>query len=407
MTLERIVVLNDISDAKGGATALALLSALDLRNRGLPGSYLTGDSGRNAQLADAGVDLVGLGQQRLKGRMAAAAFVSGLYNRGAAAMIREWIARNDTPGTVYHLHGWAQILSPSVFAALQGVEDRVVLSAHDFFLACPNGSFSYLKTGDVCAHKPLSTGCIGADCDRQNKGHKLWRVARQIVQRRYFDIARPPPVLMIHEGMRPYFTRSGMPDGALHTLPNPITPFAADRIAAETNRRALFVGRLETTKGPDLACAASRAAGVPLTLVGDGELGPQLRELYPEFTFTGRLPPAEIAAHARDARMLLMPSRYPEPYGLVAIEAAWSGLPVIVADTALLAPDIVRCDAGNVVAPRDTAAFAQAIAAIANDDALVERQSHAAFLNARHLGLTTQAWVDGLIDHYNTRLMRH
>lgn len=407
MTPDRIVVLNDISDAKGGATALALLSALELRKRGLPVSYLTGDSGRNPDLSDAGVEVVGLGQQRLKGQNAATSFVSGLYNRGAAAMIREWITQNDTPGTVYHLHGWAQILSPSAFAALEPVQHRLVLSAHDFFLACPNGSFSYLKTGAVCAHKPLSTGCIGADCDRQNRGHKFWRVGRQLVQRQHFRIAAPPPVLMIHEGMRPFFVRSGMPDYALHALPNPITPFSDERIPAENNGRALFVGRLEATKGPDLACAACRKAGVPLTVVGDGELGPQLREQYPEFTFTGRLPPHEIARHARDARMLLMPSRYPEPFGLVAIEAAWSGLPVIVADTALLAPDIVRCDAGSAVAPRNIGAFASAIAIIARNDEVAGRQSRAAFEGTRSLGLTTQAWIDGLLGHYAARQVQH
>lgn len=404
MTVERVVVVNDISEARGGATALALLSASELRKRGFAVSFLTGDDGRNDKLAAEGVEVVGLGQRRLEERGPASAAVSGIYNRQAAGMVRDWIARNDNQQTVYHLHGWAQILSPAVFDALKTVRRRLVLSAHDFFLACPNGSFSYLKTGAVCGHKPLTLGCVTADCDRRHRGHKLWRVARQIVQRRYFEVSRPPPVLMIHEGMRPFFLRSGMPDETLHALPNPITPFADTRIQAEHNKRALFVGRLESTKGPDLACAASRAAGVTLTVIGDGELAPPLRAQYPEVTFTGRLAPDEIAFHARQARMLLMPSRYPEPFGLVAIEAAWSGLPVIVADTALLATDIVESDAGAAVAPRDTAAFASAIGAIAADDKTAERQSLAAFRNTRQLGLTTQAWIDRLVDCYRMRL---
>lgn len=404
MTIDRIVILNDIADAKGGATALALMSALELRKRGYAVTYLTGDSGKNVDLQQAGIEIVGLGHERLTGRGVISALVSGIYNRDAHRMVGEWIARNDTPRTVYHLHGWAQILSPAVFAALTRVKDRLVLSAHDFFLACPNGSFSYLKTGAVCTHVPLGGGCLAANCDRRNYGQKLWRVARQVVQRRYFDIAAPPPVLMIHGGMRPFFELAGMPPSALHTLPNPITPFSDVRITAERNSRALFVGRLEATKGADLACSACRAAGVPLTVVGDGELAPALRTQFPEVTFTGRLTPPEIAAHAREARMLLMPSRYPEPYGLVAIEAAWSGLPVIVADTALLARDIVQSGAGAAVAPRDIAAFAAAIKAIATDDALAERQSTAAFSQTRQLGLTPEIWIDSLIEHYGRRL---
>lgn len=406
MTITRIVVINDISDAKGGATALALLSAFEFRKRGYAVTYLTGDSGNNPALQEAGVEVVGLGQDRLLGRGRLAAFASGLYNRDARRLIADWIAANDTPGTVYHLHGWTQILSPTVFGALSSVEDRVVFSAHDFFLACPNGSFSFLKTGQVCTYKPLDLQCLTANCDRRSYGQKLWRVARQALQRLLCDMRDPPPILMIHEGMRPFFERAGIPATALHAVPNPITPFAAQRIEAERNSSALFVGRLESTKGADLACAACRAAGVPLTVIGDGVMAATLREQYPEVTFLGRLKPEEIAAHAANARMLLMPSRYPEPYGLVAIEAAWSGLPVVVSDTALLAPDILKVGAGTAVEPRDTAAFSQAVGMLAADDALALRQSLAAYNETRTLGLSTDAWIDTLIGHYSERLSR-
>lgn len=407
MAPDRIVILNDISDAKGGATALALLSAFEFRKRGLAVTFMTGDDGDNSALREAGVEIVAAGHRRLTNRGKLSAFTTGLYNRATETMVRDWIGAHDRPGTVYHLHGWAQILSPSVFAALEAVGERIVYSAHDFFLACPNGSFSFLKTGAVCAHAPMTAACLAADCDRRSYPQKLWRVARQALQRRHFDIADPAPILMIHAGMRPFFERSGVPGSALHAVPNPITPFSTGRIAAETNRRALFVGRLEATKGPDLACAACREAGVPLTVIGDGELAPALREDYPEVEFLGRLPPSAIVQHAARARMLLMPSRYPEPYGLVAIEAAWSGLPVIVAETALLAPDIVAAGAGAAVDPRNVAAFAMALAELANDDALAARRSHAAYGATRGLGLSTEGWIDSLIGHYETRLSPH
>ena len=404
MTIERIVVINDISDAKGGATALALLSAFQFRQRGHAVTFITGDGGANPALHEAGVEVVGLGQDRLFGRGRLSAFASGLYNRKAKRMVRDWIMANDTPGTVYHLHGWAQILSPSVFGALAPVRDRVLLSAHDFFLACPNGSFSFLKTGEVCELTPLSGACIAADCDRRSYGQKLWRVARQALERYLCAKHDHPPILMIHAGMRKFFERTGIPSTALHTVPNPITPFSTRRIAAETNAGALFVGRLEGTKGPDLACAACRAAGVPLTVIGDGVMADALRADYPEVTFTGRLKPADIAAYAATARMLLMPSRYPEPYGLVAIEAAWSGLPVIVADTALLAPDIVAAGAGASVEPRNTAAFAEAVGRLARDDGATAAASLAAHVGTRDLGMTDDAWTDLLLGHYAARL---
>lgn len=400
--IDRIVVVNDLAEPKGGATALALASALAFRERGYRVTFLTGDTGENAALRAAGVEVVALGAARLKGRSFVSALVGGLYNRDAERMVAGWIAVHDTPRTVYHLHGWAQILSPSVFAALEPVRERLVLSAHDFFLVCPNGAFAFLKTGKVCDLVPLSAACIVASCDRNNYAQKLWRVARETIQRSLYRPGSSPPVLAIHEAMRPFLMRGGIPDGAIETLPNPIVPFSSERIRAEDNREALFVGRLERTKGPDLAAAACRAAGVTLRLVGDGELRDEIARDYPEAVLVGRLPPEKIATEAARARFLVMPSRYPEPYGLVAAEALWSGLPVIAADTAFLTCDIEAAGAGFGVEPRDTDAFAAAIRRTAGDDA-AKRMSMAAYERTRDIALTPDAWVDRLMAAYHAR----
>ncbi len=402
--IERVVVLNDLSTPKGGATALALLSAAMLRDRNIAVTLLTGDAGLNPELAARGVEIAGLGGARLHEAGWAKSLLGGIYNFAAAAMVRNWIARNDTPGTVYHLHGWAQILSPAVFSALSGVHDRLVLSAHDFFLACPNGSFSLLKTGEVCPHVPMTARCIATPCDRRNNAHKLWRVARHALLGRVYDRRHSPPVLAIHEAMRPFLMRAGIPSSAIETVPNPVTPYSSTRIAAEHNHEALFIGRLETTKGPDLAAAACRAAGVTLRLIGDGQLRAELEARYPEMIFMGHQAPAAIRAAVHGARMLLMPSRYPEPFGLVAAEALWSGLPVLAAETAFLATDIVASGSGMAIDPRNPHSFAAAIRRLASDDALALAMSEAAFERTRTVALTPDAWVDRLLDAYARRL---
>jgi glycosyltransferase involved in cell wall biosynthesis len=400
----RVVVLNDISAPKGGATALALLSAQAFRRRGLAVSYLTGDDGDNPAMAAAGIDITALGRGRLLSGSTARALVDGLYSADAFRMVRDWIAANDTPDTVYHLHGWAQIFSPSVFRALAPVRERLVLSAHDFFLACPNGSFSLLKTGEVCPHVPMSAGCVTTNCDRRNYGHKLWRVARQAVQRLFYDRRHSPPVLAIHERMRPFLMRAGIPSSAIEAVPNPVTAWTDQRIEAERNREVLFVGRLEGTKGADLAAAACEAAGATLRCIGDGVLRGEIAARYPDVLLEGHQPPAAIAHYARNARMLVMPSRYPEPYGLVAAEAAWSGLPVIAPPTAFLTGDLVEAGAGLAAEPRDTPAFAAAIQMILNDDSRCAAMSHAAYEGTTHMALTPDQWIDRLIGAYKMRL---
>ncbi len=406
MTVGRLVVINDIADAKGGATALALEGALACRKRGLAVTYLCGDRGDNAELRACGVEVVALGEERLDATGVARALTRGLYNPGARRMLADWIARNDTLCTVYHVHGWAQILSPSIFAALRPVMARVVLHAHDFFLACPNGSFSLLRTGEICPLVPLSMACLSTNCDRRNYVQKLWRVTRQEVLRRLYDLPNTPRILAIHEAMRPFLMRAGIPDHAITALPNPVRPFAPARIAAEDNSEFLFVGRLEATKGPDLAAEAARLAGVTMRFVGDGELREAMQRDYPEMIFTGRLPLAEIGGHAARARALLMPSRYPEPYGLVAAEALWSGLPVVAADTAFLTGDIRQAGAGYGVNPRDTAALAAVLRDIADDDAKTRAMSVAAFEKTGAIGLLPAAWIDGLIANYENLLAK-
>jgi glycosyltransferase involved in cell wall biosynthesis len=403
--IDRVVVVNDSSLAKGGATGLALASALAFRKRGLAVTLLCGDDGMNPELAAAGIEVVALGQARLLASPLRKVLLTAIYNRAAARMVSDWIAQNDTPGCVYHLHGWSQILSPSIFSALTPVAGRLVLSAHDFFLVCPNGAFGNLNTGAVCELKPLSAACLATNCDRRSYTHKVWRAVRLAMRRQLFDLdLRQPPVLAIHAAMRPHLRRGGVPDASIRTVPNPVEPFRSQRVVAEANREILFVGRLEDGKGPDLAAEAARRAGAKLRVVGDGPMRARLEREYPEIEFAGRRSREEIGELAANARALVMPSRYPEPYGLVAAEALWSGLPVILADTAFLAPEILAAGAGLACNPRDADALAAAMQRLLGDDGLARTMSLNAFERTGTVGLTPAAWIDALVNAYEDRM---
>jgi glycosyltransferase involved in cell wall biosynthesis len=394
----RIVIINDFSVANGGATALALLEVDLLRQRGVPVAYLTGDTGQNPLFDRLNVPVVGLGERRLLNAGFSVAALRGLRNTKTEALLGDWIRRNDTPDTIYHLHGWSQILSPSVFSALVPVRQRTVITAHDFFLACPNGAYANFVTGETCSLTPLSLRCLVTACDKRNHAHKLWRVMRQGLQTRWLSFTDGRPlVLMIHEAMREGLRRGGIADACLRALPNPGRAWCYDRIEAEKNTQFVFVGRLAEEKGPDLAAHAARRAGVPLTVVGDGPLLPDLRQAFPEFTFTGQLAREDVAKRVQRARALVMPSRYPEPYGLVAVEALWSGLPIIVPESALLTKGVVQRGAGIACNPRDESALAEAMLRLASGNDLVRRMSEIAFENTRDLGLSPEGWATELL----------
>jgi glycosyltransferase involved in cell wall biosynthesis len=99
----------------------------------------------------------------------------------------------------------------------------------------------------------------------------------------------------------------------------------------------LWVGRVTPEKGPHRAIAAARIAGVPLVMAGVIQPGQQAffdREIAPhidgdQVRFLGEITGSTKRSVFADARALLMPIRWDEPFGMVMVEALACGTPVI------------------------------------------------------------------------------
>jgi glycosyltransferase involved in cell wall biosynthesis len=99
----------------------------------------------------------------------------------------------------------------------------------------------------------------------------------------------------------------------------------------------LYIGRLVTVKGIDIAIQATERAGVKLVIAGQGDF---------EKTFGKKPDHVELAGYAdvekrkklmAGAKAVFVPTYYPEPFGGVMIEAFFSGTPVISTDWATFA----------------------------------------------------------------------
>jgi glycosyltransferase involved in cell wall biosynthesis len=404
-SLNRVVVINDDSVASGGAAGIALVSAHGLAARGVPVTFLTGDRGDNPELRAAGVEVVGYDGAHIMDGGRARAALRGLYDPGARAFVQRWMDRNDTPGTVYHLHNWHKFLSPAVFPPLKAVAHRLALSIHDYFLVCPNGGYFDFQQSRPCDLRPLSAACLTTACDKRHMGHKLWRTFRTGVRRALMDFHKSPAtVLAVHGGMIQHLTRGGIPESAIKVLRNPVTPWRSARVAAEKNRTVFFVGRLELDKGVDLLARAARKAGAPLCVIGDGPLRQGLAAAHPEARFVGWKSRADIAELVADCRFFVLPSRWRETFGLVALEAATSGLPVVMSRFAPVSAELERLGAGIACDPFDEEDLATIIRRLASDDDAVTGMSHAAFASAATLAHSNDAWLDDLHRLYNDML---
>lgn len=206
---------------------------------------------------------------------------------------------------------------------------------------------------------------------------------------------------MIHPAMRPYFEKSGYRMQMLHTIRNPAETLSTSRVAAEKNKQFFFIGRVEAEKGIEDLIAAAELARVPLSVIGTGPLLEPLKKAHPDVTFHGWLDRKEIGAAIVCARALVMPSRYPEPFGLVAAEASLSGLPVILSRSALLGPEMEEKGLGFTCLPRDLQSFAAVLKRVADmPTAEIKTMSEAGASGQAGLCSTPQDWIEAQLKHY-------
>jgi glycosyltransferase involved in cell wall biosynthesis len=119
-------------------------------------------------------------------------------------------------------------------------------------------------------------------------------------------------------------------------IPNPI---AVDEwpLRNEKEQFLLWVGRMDPTKGAHRAIAVARSCGRPLLLAGpvqDGQEEYFHTHVEPEIDgsqieFLGEVGGARRKELFARARAFLMPIRWPEPFGMVMIEALACGTPVL------------------------------------------------------------------------------
>jgi D-inositol-3-phosphate glycosyltransferase len=179
--------------------------------------------------------------------------------------------------------------------------------------------------------------------------------------------------------------------------------FPGDRIAARRNVGLgtepviLFVGRIQPLKGADLAVRALADVSdhrTQLVVVGgpSGPDGPSelaaLRSLVAELGLEHRVrfvsprPHDQLADFYRAADVCMVPSRS-ESFGLVALEAAACGTPVVAADVGGLRLLVDHGVTGYLVDEREPAAYAAQLDRVLHDTG-GDMRSHAVARSTRY-----------------------
>ena len=171
-----------------------------------------------------------------------------------------------------------------------------------------------------------------------------------------------------------------------HGLPAGLLPFSrrdAGYLA--------FLGRISPEKGPDAAIRIARAAGMPLRIAAKVDRADQayfdtvIRPMLDGggVAFIGEINEGQKAGFLGGARALLAPIDWPEPFGLVMIEAMACGTPVIAFDRGSV-PEVVEPGRSGFIV-RDEAGAVAALARLGELDRAAVRARFDARFTARRM----------------------
>ncbi len=160
----------------------------------------------------------------------------------------------------------------------------------------------------------------------------------------------------------------------------------------ETSRLALFVGRWEPGKCPELAATACRMAGFDFVVAGSGPIPSGVRLL-------GSLSPTELAVAYAAADCVVVPSLY-EGYFFVPMESLAVGTPVITTGVGVIPELLAAVPAYSplVVFP-DAGAIAAALQRL--DEEVVQgavREAHRHVVEHHNLARFNAAWEAFLLN---------
>ncbi|MFF1903973.1 glycosyltransferase family 4 protein [Kitasatospora sp. NPDC058218] len=165
-----------------------------------------------------------------------------------------------------------------------------------------------------------------------------------------------------------------------------------------------YVGRLAPEKRVDLLASASALPGVRVVVIGDGPSAPGLKASMPGAVFLGRRTGDELARCFATLDVFVHTGPL-ETFCQTIQEAMASGVPVIGPAAGGPLDLVAHRRTGLLVPPRDGAAVARAVAALAGDAGL-----RAAYGRAGRAEVTARTWEavgDLLLRHYAEVLAEH
>lgn len=241
---------------------------------------------------------------------------------------------------------------------------------------CPSNTKYHYALDRECVY-PTSAMCLprmGYLTCTPSRRPNVWLRMQRRARDANHNNAGYDRVIVASEHVRQQALATGYARDRVEMLPYFVAPAPQ---AIPEPRLIVTGGRLVREKGIDLFLAALAQVPRPwrVIIAGDGQEAAALTTLAGRFglsddvEFAGWQDEAGMSALYQRASLVVMPSRWPEPSGIIGLEAMAHGRPVVAFATGGIPEWLDHGRTGLLAAPLDVPALADSIAALLADPA--------------------------------------
>ncbi len=274
-----------------------------------------------------------------------------------------------------------------------------------FKLLCPGGRRMWTEPGEVCSRQVgylCQAVAYRERCMPRDPREGMALIARTL---RLEALHRARSEMVVPSGfMKRLLVGERFEPDRVHCLPLCAVLPPAQSLTPPQDPYLIFcAARLRHEKGMHLLVEA--LAALPharLVVAGDGPERASLEAqagrngLAGRVTFTGWIGPSEIARHMAQAAIVVVPSIWPEPFGMVGIEAMACGRPVVAFDVGGIREWLFPGETGLLAPPADVAGLRQSLAQLLDNQETAARMGRWGRAVAEQR-FTTEAYRDALL----------
>ena len=327
--------------------------------------------------------------------------VKPVYSSEARRKLRQVL--EDFQPDVCHLNNFHYQLTPSILLEIRKWERegdrrcRIVATAHDYQLVCPNHMCRNPKTGKNCGQCLDGTffSCIRGRCIHGSLAKSIIGAAEAIIWNRAGIYRQIDTILCCSHFLKEKLDRNPILAERTVAMHN----FVEEYPWSDTEKQdyVLYFGRYSQEKGiGTLLSAAAALPDIPFVFAGSGPMAEAITGL-PNVRNMGFRSGERLETLIREARFTVYPSQWLENCPLSILESISMGTPVLAADIGGI-PELVREGiTGELFESGNEAQLREKIQTLWNHPEILQRYME----NCKHPGFVTpEQYCENLMNYY-------